>query len=353
MITTTVLVVNQCFYGGEMENLKAVIKINKEHAKEDFLRNALIKLSNDKGTPIDILDSEFGEIEESQNEYLSVHADVDINYTCQIGNDRKEEYWDKETYYENGIKKYRDVKKTRTVTDWSPFSGSHKSEEIAIVANLDEDSCNCHITDARARDAVRTSNTANWEALSPEDAVNNGDFSDINHSALRTAEYLCKSKCFNRVSLPGDRHKDEHYSGSVKVKKITGYILPEFYLQYTYKDKTYNAKSFAAGEIDSDCTAPTEYAKVESLAKKKARPFLWSAIGVLLAAIVCNILSGAVSTVFVAFCVIGYLCSIGLFITYFFIKRKFKDKIYENRLQEKLKRLNEVLEKRGLAPFVG
>lgn len=338
-----------------MENLKAVIKVKAELTKEDFLRDTLIKLSNNEGTPLDILDSNFGEIEESQDEYLSVHADVDINYTCQIGNDRKEEYWDKETYYENGVKKYREVKKTRTVTDWSPFSGSNKSEEIAIVANKNTDILhNCRIN-RNARAALRTSNKENWEVLSfngENDDENN--FNDINLDALRQAKSICMDESFERVRLPGDHQKDKDYHGTVKVKEITGYLLPEYSLQYKYKDNTYRATCFAFGEANSNCTAPTEHEKVEKLAKRKAKPFLWSGIGAILLAVVFAICSGFVASgVFTALYILSFLGGIGLILTYFFIQRKFKNNIYKNRQQEKIKLLNEALEKRGLAPFVG
>ncbi|MDE6667927.1 MAG: hypothetical protein K2K38_06235 [Clostridia bacterium] len=336
-----------------MKDLSAIIKVKKELVKEAFLRDTLIRLSLNEGTPLDILDSEFGEVTESEDEYLSVHADVEINYTCQIGNDRTEEYWDKETYYENGTKKYRDIKKTRTITDWSPFSGSNQSEEIVIVANKNTDILyNCKINE-KAHPALRTSNTENWEVLGVGgENSNKNTFADISLDALRQAEILCKDECFARVRLPGDHQKDKDYHGTVKVKKITGYILPEYSLQYKYKDNTYRATSFAFGEVNSDYTAPTEHEKVEKLAKKKAKPFLWSGISAILLAVVFAICSGFVASgVFTALYILSFLGGIGLILTYIFIQSKFRNNIYKNRQQEKIKLLNAALEKRGLTPF--
>lgn len=66
---------------------------------------------------------------------MSVEADTSINYSCQAEMDGPEEYRTKEERTVNGNGVLQDVKKTRTVTDWSPFNGAMNSYEIVAVYN--------------------------------------------------------------------------------------------------------------------------------------------------------------------------------------------------------------------------
>ena len=309
--------------------ISTATEVKPEFSQEEFLRDALISLSQDAKTPVDILTCNFGEVTQTKNQYLFIDANVTINYTCTIGIDRKEEYWD------SSAQKY----KTRTVTDWSPFNGSNKSQEKVCVKNgYDEDFI--YFKDRRI--------SITYEACSKESkfADKNCD-GEISNTALQNAEKICGRNCFSKVSLPGDRHKDENYSTDMKVNDIQSVVMPEYETEYTYQDKKFKATSFACGIPFTDAQIPSVASDIKKSAKKRALPFLWGAIAAIVLFVLGFILSGAVHTAFTFVGILGMIAFIVLLVLYFVFKQKFIKSVVAEAQKIKLNELIKVLKEKG------
>ena len=115
----------------------AVFTVKKETSKEEFLRKLLIELASSSKTPTDVVNAKFGEVEESVREAIVCSAHVEMDYSASIGYDRVETYWTKEKRYNSSTKQYYyvDVEKTRTVTDWQPFSSHISGDKTAAAFN--------------------------------------------------------------------------------------------------------------------------------------------------------------------------------------------------------------------------
>lgn len=116
-------------------NTDGVIKIKKEHDKKEFIREVAIYLAKEEASQTDILERSFSDVKEEEKEYLFVTGQASVNYTCSVGYDRQEVYYEQVKKYKDGREYYENVKKTRTVTDWQPHSGSNTSKESTIVGN--------------------------------------------------------------------------------------------------------------------------------------------------------------------------------------------------------------------------
>ncbi|MBO5892409.1 MAG: hypothetical protein J6Q30_06820 [Oscillospiraceae bacterium] len=110
----------------------AVFTVKKEIEKEAFLRQLLINLGNNAETPVDVVNAEIGEVQESIREVILCTAQVSGTCTASVGYDRQEPYMDYETYKEKVGDKYitrqRPVTKYRTVTDWQLFNTVYSGE---------------------------------------------------------------------------------------------------------------------------------------------------------------------------------------------------------------------------------
>lgn len=314
-------------------------KINKEKGKKEFFRKVLIDLTERKETPIDVLDSQFGEVSEREREYLLVSGEVDLNYSCTVGYDRQEEYYEqvrdyeKERRYNNGVKYYKNVKKTRTVTDWSPFSGSRTSSETTIVGNGEED----------FRDSYQISTCVK---TSKEESFQDGvECFEICESSLENASEHCKTLCFVGATIPGDRKKDVDYSGTVDVKSVKGVIIPEYSLEYKYNEVDYTYENFACGDTEAEFYSPNDSGDVVAKVKKKTKPFIFVGIGVLVGGFIINCLG------YLGLAFLIYFLGAGVFIAKYIVAKKMQNKEFNSRQEVKIEKLKKALEKYGLKPL--
>ena len=178
-----------------------VQKVEPEFGKDIFIRDVLVTLAKTAKTPTDILTCEFSEVTLTKNEYLNINADVQINYTCTVGIDRTEEYYDSNAK----------MNKTRTVTDWSPLSGTNNSRESVWVKNGED--YNCLDNNNRIQYA--------YEVCDEQNVTDSNEVPvKVLPIALQNAQVVCGAKCFSKVSLPGDRHQDESHSTKMDIKEI-------------------------------------------------------------------------------------------------------------------------------------
>ncbi len=245
--------------------------IRKEFDKTEFLRNTYLSLASDARTPEDILSSEFGAVKEDCENYLLVEGDACVHYSATIGYDRKEQYEE----YNKSTGKYET--KTKTVTDWQAFSGSHNGHYVKAVKNDGE-----RFTSSYGFIEALTS--AKPESIVDMESV---DF-DIeapkapNPSAVEFAKEIICDACKYEAekSLPGDRKKDFSSNGTVDVQSVESISAPIYKLDYQYENKKIENASFAFGNYLREGETVDTSQKLMDTVNEKTKTFdLISVIG--------------------------------------------------------------------------
>ena len=241
-----------------MEEISKTFIINKSITKDEFLRHALIALGTDKNAPSNIMDAEFGEIAEHNDEFIVCTCDVVVSYSASIGYDRIE------TYYEpvqkkdsNGNYYYVKEKRTRKVTDWTPFSGSITTTKTSIANNTHSD--NFSLAKLVAKEL---SNVKDKDII-----VENSCLSSINNNSLEIAIDDCKSKARYDIKWPGDQHQDENYVETYTIKDVQCIKATCYDLTYMYEGKKYNIYGVSMGNLNEDYDVPSKSTTAESLSK--------------------------------------------------------------------------------------
>lgn len=207
--------------------------VPKKFTKEDALRQGLIDITNNDKCPLNIFEIGTFEVKEIQIPVAVIAYDVTIDYSCSIGYDREEIYYEKEKRHNSSTNSYEmvDVKKTRTVTDWSPYKGTNSSSETEIL-----------IVDDQLREKLLKSSGMASTLIS--DFVMNqvGLFTEIKEidvpsptaKLFKDAEISAGWGAFYSANIPGDRKKDEDWNGDFKQTAthcviITGYVVTAKY----------------------------------------------------------------------------------------------------------------------------
>lgn len=265
----------------------AVFTVKKETSKEEFLRKLLIELASSSKTPVDVVKAKFGEVEESVREAIVCKAHIETDYSASIGFDRTETYWTKEKKYDSSTKQYYyvDVEKTRTVTDWQPFSGHISGEKTAAAFN--ESYSSIYDNDTIV-DVIKSTLDSN--------IVPKGE-ADVDYGGLESAKKNCAFFLETEIQYPGDHHKDTKTNSDVTVESISCYKLPFYRVEYTYNGKKYSASGFACGNPNIHAELPPNDVNVEEKAKeetqksKKLMIATWAGFGVafIFACIMCAV----------------------------------------------------------------
>lgn len=238
-----------------MEEFSKVFRLKKEVTKDDFLRDILISLSKDDKAPVNVLDAKFGEIEEFTKEIIALQCDVSVNYSGSVGYDRQEEYWDKEKKRDsNGNTYYADVKKTRTVTDWKPHSGTYDSKQGKYILNENDN-------DELGFASLVSSQISN---VKDKDIIEADDV-PVDQEALRSGIHSCEFSGTLGVRWPGNHHKDENYSESSEITFLQCMIVPFYEVIFEYGGKKYRAIGAAIGEPNGLYDLPENSMSVESI----------------------------------------------------------------------------------------
>lgn len=217
--------------------------IKKEYSGSDFLRKTLISIASDPRTPENILSSSFEPVKVSTEQYLMVDGDASITYSATIGYDKKIEYreWDK---YK---KEY--VKKTKTETEWQPYSGIHSGNYVECVNNVAGDKIsimeNQFVLSMMSikKGSIVDVQDVDFKAVMPEEPQLNAI-----ERAKRKMRYSCEAEA--KHNLPGDRNKDFHANGTAKINSITSLSAPVYNIDYTYSGKKIRNKAFAFGNYN-------------------------------------------------------------------------------------------------------
>lgn len=237
----------------------AVYTVKKETSKEEFLRQLIIELASSSKTPVDVVKAKFGEVEESVREAIVCTAHIETDYSASIGYDRLETYWTKEKKYNSSTKQYYyvDVEKTRTVTDWQPFSGHISGEKTAAAFN--ESYSGIYDNDIIV-DVVKSTLSSN--------IVVKGE-ADVDYGGLEAAKKNCAFFLETEIRYPGDHHKDTRTNSDVTVETISCYKLPYYTVDFTYGGKKYSASGFACGNPNISAELPPNDINIEEEVKKK------------------------------------------------------------------------------------
>ena len=267
----------------------SVFNVLKEKSQDDFLRAVLIKLGVSKDAPTDACDIKFDKVEESTVEVIYCKAYVDMDYSASVGYDRQEEYWDKEkkTEYVNGVShEYLvDVKKTRTVTDWSPYNGHTEGEAIGLAFNSDDGTENEYLDAKELADLITT--------IDQKNVVNGGE-SEVHEEGLKNAKNVCVHVIERSIEHIGDHFKDLRTKPKVDVIKIDCLKLPYYFVCFTYKGISYSAEGYACGKFNANnlkVTIPPNNVDINKLLSVYFKPYKkrmigsWIAFGVAFAVV--------------------------------------------------------------------
>ncbi|MBR2043185.1 MAG: hypothetical protein IJ946_02475 [Clostridia bacterium] len=266
-------------------NFDAVYTVKKEFGKEEFLRELIIELGLNTGTPVDVVDAEFKDVKESVKEVIVCTANVEGTCRASVGYDRQEPYTDYETYREkvgdSYVTRQRAVTKYRTVTDWQPYTAPYSGKATCAAYNSEE------YDDTGIVEAIKTANK--------ESIVEKGE-AEVDSIGLSNAIAACKANVeSSALRLPGDRQRDTVYSSEAEIQLLSCYKLPCYEVVYTYKGEEYYAFSFACGDIniysetpdnDIDITSVVKE-KTEGLEKTKKRSWMLFTISMIAATILC------------------------------------------------------------------
>ncbi len=242
----------------------AVFTVKKEIEKEEFLRQLLINLGNNAETPVDVVNAEIGEVQESIREVILCTAQVSGTCTASVGYDRQEPYIDYETYKEKVGDKYitrqRPVTKYRTVTDWQLFNTVYSGEATCAADNSDE-----YISCGDIELALKT--------IAEDSIVTKGE-AIVSQKGLARAIRACETTVeIREVRFPGDRQKDKRYNSTSNVQSVSCFRLPFYEVTFTYEGKEYTASGFACGRLSVHNDVPKKTVDIEAEAKRMTETF--------------------------------------------------------------------------------
>ena len=184
-----------------------------------FIKSSFVKLYTDEFTSVNTVNANFAPAYEEVSTFGVIEADYALSYSADIGYDRTETYYETETYYVNGKPNYRQVARTRVVTDWHPISSTYFGGDISTFCKIDDNDGiydvsteETHFKDIYSYNSCVPLNSLTY-AVTPFSATE-----DMLSSAISAGEDIAASQCQN--SLPGDHVANFRYTATHTVKKI-------------------------------------------------------------------------------------------------------------------------------------
>ena len=337
-------IVNNFVVSNNAENSANYYTIKRERTLNDeFIREAYVAMTQDRKTPIDISDGEFAIVKESNEQYIEVDSTANITYSATVGYDYKVTYTD---YDSQG----KPVQKTKTETEWKPFSGSHVTQSTVYLGN---DETSVHVA---AFDVAL--NCAEPGSVVPYDGTDTTEAAPLppNPASIEKAKrnVISNAEIEAERSLPGDRHKDFHASGSATVNSVKSYSAPTQNALFKYKEEEHFCTAFAFGPFMLGGTAPDDSDSIHQVVKEKTNPLFiasLSLLGVLIALIVvaftCPVgFVGALLSILVPACVM-----LAMLIASIAVTKSLYTKLINRQQQAKVERTNERLCELKLAPM--
>ena len=304
--------------------------------EEDFFRSVLLRLTTDSDTTPDVADITFGEVKRCDCEIVYGKLHLETDATANVGYDRQEQYQEKVRKYDSDAKRFYDdwEWKTRTVTDWHPFS-THCSED-AVGAGLNRDD--------RKNDRLRESLFRNYTlqamvekakenaALKPMIATEGErkvDGSGRIPTPTAFGEEDLKRETRPYINYPGDHVQNISEHCTKEILFTDCYILPVYEVEFEYRGAKYRAIGFALedGRIAVDIPPTPERKDPGDIALKKTRPLK---IAFILSWIFCGAaVASQIAVFYFGINWVGYLAIVGyaLAVTLHIIRNLIYDRI--------------------------
>ncbi len=204
----------------------------------DFIKSSFVKLYTDEFTSVNTVNANFAPAYEEVSTFGVIEADYALSYSADIGYDRTETYYETETYYVNGKPNYRQVARTRVVTDWHPISSTYFGGDISTFCKIDDNDGiydvsteEKHFKDIYSYNSCVPLNSLTY-AVTPFSATE-----DMLSSAISAGEDIAASQCQN--SLPGDHVANFRYTATHTVKKIYNVSKLDYVLPYSVGEQNY------------------------------------------------------------------------------------------------------------------
>lgn len=329
----------------------------EKYTLEGFKRSGLVNLFADVNIPSDIKEAEFKEAYKKYSNYTMVDSDFDVTFTVDIGYDRQETYTEYKKEYDSTIKQYRTVPvtKTRTVTDWKPFSGSCKKNGVVGTVKADNNDDLEVSKDYHVKESIRFNRYAD-ELCDNAIPIQGSGFEDkeikCDEKLASRALMSAQMKVEHGLSLPGDHERNLELYGTATANQVVNLVVGEYVMPFEYNEKKYEIKQYQSLPGIVNDYYPSEGLKIDradKLRKEKKKSIILSiivglALGVILAQIPISILQ-----------MFGAFIGIGLAIAgSIFFARKYDTKINavetefkEINQQEKLEALEKLFQKLG------
>ena len=232
-------------------------------SKESFLRKTLIKFARKQSLDPKFLESNF-EVEVFYKEYYVFLGEVECNFTCSIGYNRTENYVEIERKQKlikqpDGNSKWEwvnePVNKTRTVTDWQPYSGSKTGKSFVAIRTNGE-------RDEECWDLI---NYLAGESEEYDEEI------ELENEIVATGKnaLAIDFKIKTEIGLPGDESKDFSSNEKVEVLEVRKYKVPFYRVKYTYKgkDKSFEHNALVdkfSVNLDKDETEELKYTPLDT-----------------------------------------------------------------------------------------
>ncbi len=325
---------------------------------EQFAREAYIHLFSDLQTPQDIHKADFLPVVTEYPQFTFFLGDYALNYTVDIGHYRKEQYVTYQTRYVDGKHVKEQVVKERTVTDWMPFSGDYKRENILtlgavslpeksdIYLDFEEDevlALRRYLAEHGSESVVNYENSGMVERIIPPSEA------DTRRAMERKAEelaYDCKQ------TLPGDTYQNFTYSVSSTAKEVDWMMVPEYALGFSYEGESYEVRSFASEIRTRLSKTPRQNAQteIEEKLRSQKKKTLWFPVGGLIALFFLLSLLG-IDAFEILIPIVAIVYAV---LHYKYWNRRVKKattELVKKRQEEKIQHLQRLLQAKGMEPM--
>ena len=310
----------------------------KQVDEKEFYAEVLTEIALDRNTPDDIfISGTFSPVKTEYRQYLLALGDADMSYSATVGYDRKVTY----TEYSNG----KAVQKTKTVTDWKPFSGTRKGTYTGCVKNDATKDPNCitistasmyELFDAKHAVSMDKVSFKTTEPKTPTEAT----IHSAQLSVEASAHYACKS------SLPGDRHRDFHCDGTTLLKRLSSHVAPLYVLDYKYQGTSYSYCGHSSKTKHYEGKMPS--AKKEIASEIENTPlvttFNFLTFGLLLASIIISFVAP------IWLIILAGVLAITSFVVLCVVRKRTTDTIYQQKALLKKQTLIKHLKQKGIKP---
>lgn len=313
---------------------------------QTFKRDALVSLAMEKNTPPDIFQSQFQPVRTQLTQYARVDYKYTLHISASIGYKKQEEYIDYEIYYVNGQSRKRPVTKTRTVTDWKPYSSELVGESFGFV-NLTE-----NIDDGDRVLSFIRKHKGEYDAKFIEETNFQIQTKEVNSSQVRQIVDKDYSSFRNEAldSLPGDTSKDLDVSVDYEVIQVRYLIIPQYLLPYKYNSENYDVRAYKASKDNYLGNSPDNSANANQIFEAKTKgvgifSIFMSCFSLILAIIFAFVIQSSISLPAIIICL--SLSSL-IYVLYKIKYKNVKDEVMNEIQNQKLKDLMNYLSHNNL-----